>query len=169
MRFGVPLFVEANLNPHYWPFRGIVLSIVVHASLLTGLIVIPLVVPEDERPNLADAIILDADDLKDVLYLPLLGTAPPPKPHADQQKVQQPSPAPEGLSYPGPQPILSKFPVPTNHTQTILQPALKNPVTLENVRLPNVVRLPPPAAERKLAVPDAAVPDLQPPPMLAQR
>lgn len=166
MRSGKPLFVEANLDPHYWPFRGIVFSIVVHATLLAGLIVIPIIVPEDERPNLAEAIILDADDLKDALYLPLLGQRTPPKAQANEQKAEA-EPDREGLSYPGPQPILSKFPVPTNHIQTILQPSLKNPVTLDNTLLPNIVRLPPPAVDRKLSVPDAVAPPVQPPPPLA--
>ncbi|HZI51638.1 MAG TPA: hypothetical protein VFE29_07435, partial [Terriglobia bacterium] len=162
MRYGTPLFVEANLNPHFLPLRGIVFSILVHASLLTALIVIPIVAAPDERPDLSEAIILDAEDLKNALYLPLLGSAPPPKPRVEEEKAQTP-PAKEGLSYPGPQPILSQFPVPTNHTQTILQPALKNPVTLDGLSLPNVVRLPPPAVDRKLAVPDATTPQLQPP------
>jgi hypothetical protein len=166
MRSGRPLFVEANLDPHYRPFRGIAFSILVHASLLTALIVIPTILVEDERPNLAEAIILDADDLENALYLPLLGQPKPPKAEASENKAQA-EPTREGLSYPGPQPILSKFPVPTNHIQTILQPALKNPATLDNTLLPNIVRLPPPAVDRKLSVPDATAPQLQPPPLLA--
>jgi len=171
LRHGRPLFVEANLNPHYRPFRGIALSMGVHASLLTLLITLPMLIPDvDERPRLEEAIILDADDLKDVLYLPLLGSPPPPKTAANRDETKPSAPAKEGLSYPGPQPILSEFPVPTNHTQTILQPALKNPVTLDaSVLLPNIVRLPPPAAERKVTVPDATTPTLQPPPLLAMQ
>ena len=149
MRHRAPLFVEANLNPHYWPFRGIAFSILVHATLLSGLITVPLMIVEDERPRFEEAIILDADDLKDVLYLPLLGSSKPPKPATDPEKAKTAAPAREGLSYPGPQPILSEFKVPTNHTQTILQPALKNPLPLEPVLLPNIVRLPAPAVEQK--------------------
>jgi hypothetical protein len=170
LRYGVRLFAEANLNPHYMPFRGIALSLVVHASLLTGLITIPLLLADDERPRLEEAVILDADDLKDVLYLPLLGGEKPPK-TAENSDPSEASPAPpvkEGLSYPGPQPILSKFPVPTNHTQTILQPALTNPPQLDlSLHLPNLVRLPPPEVLRKLTLPDAAQLPLPPPPMLA--
>src|SRR5688572_7409632 len=171
MRFATPLFAEANLNPHYWPFRGIGLSILVHASLLTAAITVPLLTPIEERPRFEEAIILDADDFKDVLYLPLLGSPQPPKTAAKadepEPKPQQPSePAKEGLSYPGPQPIVSKFPVPTNHTQTILQPALKNPGILDNlIPIPNIVRLPAPAVERKLMVPETETPQLQPPPL----
>jgi len=172
MRYGVRLFAEVNLNPHYWPFRGIALSLVVHASLLTGLITIPLLLADDERPRFEEAIILDADDLKDVLYLPVLGGERPPQTarNTDQGEVSPAAPAKEGLSYPGPQPILSKFPVPSNHTQTILQPALKDPPLLDlSFPLPNMVRLPPPEVLRKLTVPDAPSPPLQPPPMLAAR
>jgi TonB family protein len=172
MRYGFRLFEEANLNPHYRPFRGIALSLVVHASLLTGLITIPLLFAADERPRFEEAVILDADDLKDALYLPLLGGEKPPHTarNSEPAEIQPPAPIKEGLSYPGPQPILSKFPVPTNHTQTILQPALKDPLHLDlAIPLPNIVRLPAPEVLRKLTVPNAPPLPLQPPPLLAAR
>jgi|KBSMisStandDraft_5_1062788.scaffolds.fasta_scaffold22512_3 hypothetical protein len=172
MRYGFRLFEGANLNPHYRPFRGIALSLVVHASLLTGLITIPLLFAPDERPRLEKAVIFDADELKDALYLPLLGgeKPTPAAKKSEPPEVQPTAPMKEGLSYPGPQPILSKFPVPTNHTQTILQPALKAPLPLDfSIPLPNLVRLPSPEVVRKLTVPDAPPLPLQPPPMLAAR
>ena len=172
MRHGLRLFEEANLEPRYWPFRGIALSLVVHASLLTALITIPLLLAADERPRFEEAVILDADDLKNALYLPILGgEKPPPAVHkVDTGEARPTAPVKEGLSYPGPQPILSKFPVPTNHTQTILQPALTDPLKLDlALPLPNLVRLPPPEVLRKLTVPDAPPLPLQPPPLLAVR
>src|SRR5262245_27848944 len=72
------------------------------------------------------------------MYLPvLLGADPPPAagtaeegrtPKAETTAL--PLDRPRGLSYPGPQPIVSDFPNPTNRIQTILQPALKDPVIL---------------------------------------
>jgi hypothetical protein len=48
----------------------------------------------------------------------------------------------EGLSYPGPQPILSDMPYPTNLFQTILQPGLVDPLVLPTpVMLPTLIQM----------------------------
>ena len=52
------------------------------------------------------------------------------------------APGKKGLSYPGPQRILSDFLNPTNRSQTLLQPALvKPPVLPPPLSLPNIVRM----------------------------
>jgi hypothetical protein len=165
MPAGPPLFSRANLNPHYWPFRGVVWSIVVHASIFTGLVYLP-VLEGRERPRLREeAIVIEPDDLKDVLYLPVLGANVARNAAEDRPKAKDSeAPGKEGLSYPGPQPILSNFPKVTNHIQTILQPTLVNPPILEPpLSLPNLVRLAPPAVEPRFKAPDAETAQVRPP------
>src|SRR5678816_3802471 len=164
MPVGPPIFSRANLDPHYWPFRGIVWSFVVHISIFTGLVYLPLLEGR-ERPLLRqEATVIDPDELKDVLYLPVMGTPAVPKaPEAQPKPTTAEAPGKEGLSYPGPQPIVSNFPNVTNHTQTILQPGLINPPILEPpISLQNLVRLPAPAVEPRFRMPDAATSQVQP-------
>lgn len=162
--YSPPLFSNANLNPHYRPFKGIVWSIVVHFSILTGLVYLPLLEGR-ERPKLRDeAIVIEPDELKDVLYLPVLGENVRKSAEDSPKAKAAEAPGKEGLSYPGPQPILSNFPNVTNHVQTILQPSLVNPPILEPpLSLPNLVRLPAPAVEPRFKTPDAATSQVQPP------
>ena len=166
VRFGPPLFSRANLEFHYWPFKGIVWSLVVHASIFTGMVSIPIVTSIDERPRLEEAVILDADDMN-VLFFPLLvadaGKTTDKKSENDS-KVNTPPSVKEGLSYPGVRPIFSEFPKPTNHIQTVLQPTLVNPPVLQpSLAMPNLVRLAPPAVEAKFKVPDASTPQARQP------
>jgi hypothetical protein len=172
-RYAGPIFDRANLNPHYYPFRGLVWSFVVHASIFTALATVTLP-RRPERSLREQAVILDIDELEDVLYLPLLRPTnpdPSPKPApkaASEVSASKSSKGKNGLSYPGPQPILSDFPNATNHTQTLLQPTLKDPYILQQpLLLPNIVRIaesaaiPRPAAplvEPKLKVPDRSTP-----------
>jgi hypothetical protein len=165
-RFGPPIFSEANLNPHYWPFKGIVWSIVVHASIFTALVFIPAIDKARERPSLQDeAIVIEPDELKDVLYLPVLGAnVAKSAPEADAQAQNPAPPGKEGLSYPGPQPVISNFPKVTSHIQTVLQPGLVNPPVLEpSLAFPNLVRLAAPAVEPRFKVPDAVTSQVRPP------
>ena len=93
-------------------------------------------------------------DLKDPnyrLYLPVLYGAEYPNSAVQED---EPKPAPNkpaalsvnlaaGFSYPGPQPIVSDFPKPTNLIQTLLQPKLLDPPTLPPpLSLPNLVQMP---------------------------
>jgi hypothetical protein len=76
-----------------------------------------------------------------------------------------PAPGRKGLSYPGPQPILSDFPQPTNLSQTLLQPALKNPPTLPPpLSLPNIVKMADagPALRSELPQPFVNPPEIKP-------
>ena len=175
--YRAPLFVEANLDPHYWPFRGIVWSFVVHASIFAALVSITLPRSRAERSLRDQAVILDIDEFKEVLYLPVLGdrerntTAPEPARETRSATLQTRKTA--GLSYPGPQPILSDVENPTNHTQTLLQPSLSNPFVLQQQPLlPNIVQLAeaspvlkpltPPSIEPRFKVPTATAPAAQP-------
>lgn len=82
------------------------------------------------------------------MYLPILGSSdrgmgPQEDKLGDLKKPSAPTPPrTKGLSYPGPQPILSDPPEPTNRIQTLLQPALENPPILKPpMALPNLVRM----------------------------
>ena len=155
------------MDPHYWPFRGLVWSFVVHASIFTGLISLAAFGPS-ERSRLRDrAVILDAGELDDVLYLPLLGSASTGGQKENESSKAGAASGKAGLSYPGPQPVLSDFPNATNQTQTLLQPALKNPPTLQlPLALPNVVRMAtpdaPPVEAAKIKMPDPVTPPAPP-------
>ncbi len=88
---------------------------------------------------------------KDTLYLPALGGGDSGgQRHGTSLAKAETNPSlavatwsKAGVSYPGKQAIISSPPHPTNHIQTILQPALANPPELSMfVPLPNIVRLP---------------------------
>ena len=174
-----PLFSDVNLDPHYRPLRGLVCSIVVHSAIFSALAFIPFIVGAVEAENLAkDAVILRIDELDDVLYLPLLGNNElKPEAPASPTKKEPAQVAPrsrEGLSYPGAQSIFSDPPNATNHTQTLLQPALINPAILQSLSLPNIVRMsePPrplaPLVESRLKSVEASTPVAAPPTSIAR-
>ena len=156
-----PLFDTAILDRQYRPLRGLVWSVVVHFSLVAALASIPAVSASVvvEHENLDEAVIVDVDEFKDALFLPLVGVSDSP-----------PTPEKKGVIYPGPQPVFSNFEKPTNQIQTILQPGLINPPRLQTpMALPNVVRLAepsrpaPPPVEPKFRMPDTTTPVLRPP------
>jgi hypothetical protein len=73
------------------------------------------------------------------------------------------APGKKGLSYPGPQRILSDFLKPTNRSQTLLQPALANPPVLPPpLSLPNIVQMADagPAPKKKPYVPVVKTPEV---------
>src|SRR5262249_30604299 len=123
----------------YLPGRAILGSILVHSAVICGLLTISVSADfkEFNRPSLRVTMV----NLKDPnyrLYLPvLMGADPPPASEPDRGSLSVET-KPNGpsddrtsrLSYPGPQPIVSDFPNPTNHIQTILQPALTQPPVL---------------------------------------
>ena len=141
------LFRSANLDYNYRPFRGLLFSLLAHASLLSGVLFFPISAKVSERSRyLARAVIIDHNKM--VLYLPAIGDRPHKrepepgsKPH-DKSAPVAPAPRTRGLSYPGPQPIVSDFEHPTNSIQTVLQPALPNPAILKPpLLLPNIVQV----------------------------
>ena len=141
------LFRSANLDYNYRPFRGLLFSLLAHASLLSGVLFFPISAKVSERSRyLARAVIIDHNKM--VLYLPAIGDRPHKrepepgsKPHDKSAPVAS-TPRSRGFSYPGPQPIVSDFEHPTNSIQTVLQPALPNPAILKPpLLLPNIVQV----------------------------
>jgi TonB family protein len=158
-----PIFGTTLLDRRYRPFRGLVWSIVVHFSLVTAAISIPIthasVISENAKLR-EEAVIVDVDEFESALFLPILGVSDLPAKAPPEKK---------GLIYPGPQPISSNFANPTNEIQTILQPSLINPTRLQApLVLPNIVRLAeparlaPPPVENRFKMPDSTAPVTRP-------
>lgn len=195
---------SASLSRFYFPARGVVYSLLIHAGLFLGSFFVPLTpIPAALLQPPVQAAAAEPWDPLDVIYIPILpevdpglneaaAPAPParnPRETAARQTKQESepvreetlisaAPATEGLSYPGPQPILSDPPDPTNLIQTVLQPELVNPaILIPPIPLPNLVEMayvaPPPMIEPpepEMPAPDATEPleqELEPP--LAQQ
>lgn len=142
------LYHGTVLDTGYWPARGIVYSLLVHTMLFSALLYIsisgvlaPSPLRAERRPD------GERLDLREVIYLPVLGpgdAGQAPGELGEGEEVPSVASArpPEGLSYPGPQPIVSEVPDPTNSFQTVLRPALEDPELIEpSLALPNLIQL----------------------------
>src|SRR6478736_7726486 len=135
---------------HGLPIRGLFLSAIAHElvvvviflfSFALSRIPLPAARVFNETIKLSDA--------KGVIYLPVLGGGSEgsgSKGGAPGVSSKESSPAPsrssKGIAFPGPQPILSNPPNPTNQRQTIIQPAREKPKVLQEfVPLPNMVKV----------------------------
>src|SRR3989475_4367455 len=155
------LFRSANLGYNYRPFRGLLFSLLVHAFVLFGLLLFDISNRVSEQYRyLARAVIIDHNRM--VLYFPPLGDTPHKrerepgsKPH-DKSARTASARRTQGLSYPGPQTILTDFEKPTNRIQTVSQPGILNPSILKPpLLLPNIVHVADagPAPELKVSDP----------------
>src|SRR5262245_1800175 len=165
------------IDKRYMPGRGILYSILVHSMVIYGLLFVSVSANFTEAPYRPVRVtMVNLRDPNYKMYLPVLFGADPPQTDAPKgPKVSEPEPkrAPvvrsTGFSYPGPQPIVSDFPNPTNRIQTILQPALQDPpIVPPPLNLPNIVRLadavPPPSALIRKPIDAVKHPELQPAP-----
>jgi len=135
---------------HGLPIRGLFLSAIAHElvvvviflfSFALSRIPLPAARVFNETIKLSDA--------KGVIYLPVLGGGSEgsgSKGGSPGVSSKESSPAPsrssKGIAFPGPQPILSNPPNPTNQRQTIIQPAREKPKVLQEfVPLPNMVKV----------------------------
>ena len=132
------------------PGRGLLYSILVHEIIFFGMLLLSMSnLFEPSRPPERDMMV-SLQERADALYLPILGGGNPGEGRTGGgldagRKAPSVASAPttKGFSYPGPQPILSDFPKPTNTFQTVLRPELKNPATLPPpLSLPNLVQIP---------------------------
>ena len=144
------LFVTTDLTHFYFPGRGVFYSIVFHVVLLSILVLYPLfhIAPVD-RIRFPERPVLSHFTPKVLMWLPLIGGGsqggglPGGKSGSGHGKPKAvPIPGFKGMSYRGPQRILSNVPNPTNTVQTLLQPGLKNPPPLKlPLALPNFVQM----------------------------
>jgi hypothetical protein len=134
-----------NLGRGLLPGRGLVYSFLTHELIVAILLFWP-AIPGRDLPHRQP--IDESADSGEVIYLPNLGGGSEGNGYQGGGSLIQrkgaavdATRATEGFSYPGPQPILSDAPKPTNHIQTILRPALKNPPVLKSfVDVPNIVQ-----------------------------
>jgi hypothetical protein len=167
-----PRLSLSSFNRSVFPLRGFLLSFLLHEIAVIALMFLPSILfptPLKPQEKKWEATILPKDE---TLYLPALGGGHegggPKKAGGGGSNGGGRSPAAassRGLTYAGPQSIVSNPPNPTNHIQTILQPDLpKPPVLKQFIPLPNIVNLvqaPPPP----VPVPPAPTPKpVEPPP-----
>src|SRR5712692_6119222 len=136
--------------PHgHWPGRGLFYSVIVHEIAFFAIFFLSLsyrYVLEHHPGELTQ--VIDLNNPKHVIYLPSLGGGsegnghPGGAPGVSRKASAAPATNNKGLSYPGPQPIVSDPPNPTNHIQTVLRPELVNPPILQKFApLPNIVQM----------------------------
>jgi len=140
-------FNPAYPSDFYFPTRGFIASLILHALVFTGFIFIPLFWLYLFPPSgPARVVFIELNEPTTVMYLPPLWGSEQTAPSQEgEEKEENESPAPpsvfEGVTYPGPQPILSDPPDPTNRSQTILQSKVENPEILEPPQpVPNILQ-----------------------------
>lgn len=144
------LFDRAVLDPGAWRVPGAVYSIMAHTAALTGLLVLALtgVLPELTHPR--TGVPRSRIDLSEVVFLPVLGGGAGSDGETGAGEA--------GLAYPGPQPILSEFPDPTNAAQTVQRPGAGEPEVQDpSAGLPNMVQLRDQPAVVQIASPEREV------------
>jgi hypothetical protein len=135
---------------HGLPVRGLLLSAVAHQLAVVAILLLSFTLTRTYLPaSRAFNGTIKLSDAKGVIYLPVLGGGSEGSGHqggAPGSPVKESSPVPsrssKGMTFPGPQPILSTPSNPTNERQTIIQPAKEKPKILQEfVPLPNMVKV----------------------------
>jgi hypothetical protein len=179
-----PLLGSANLSNLYFPGKGVAFSLLFHFALFLVLVFRPIPHPDSLlfKPHPPERFSVVFIEPKSLMYLPMLGGGSgggqegggrggglPSGGSEGGKKGPKAAPAPRkpGLVYPGPQPIISDPPNPTNTVQTLLQPGIENPPVLKpSMALPNFVQLADagPAPKPEPPAPPVAEPDPPAPP-----
>ncbi len=159
------LFESADLGKIYFPIRALPLSIVYHIAIFCAVFYLQVThFAEENTRLLPKRVETRRNEPEIVMLLPILGSGfpfeslpaakPKEQPKASpktaskappKKSVKEPAaaakPDKRGLVYPGPQPMFSDPPDPTNRIQTLLQPAIEDPAILAPpLSLPNVVQ-----------------------------
>jgi len=135
---------------HGLPVRGLFLSAVAHELAIVAVLFFSFALSRTHLP--ASRVFngtIKLSDAKGVIYLPVLGGGGEGSGHkggspgvSSKESSPAPSRSSKGIAFPGPQPILSNPPNPTNQRQTIIQPAKEKPKVLQEfVPLPNMVKV----------------------------
>ncbi len=164
-----PLLAVSNLSRPYFPARTLPFSLLIHLVIFIGILSIQILRYPIGEPLLPEQIRrIERRMPRVVVFLPLIGGGSSsmvlplskPKPPEIRQTVAR-APRKKGLAYPGPQPMVSNVPNPTNPIQTILQPALEKPPVLQPLLpLPNLVQIAGASHNQRLDLPE---PPLRPP------
>jgi len=162
------LFDSADLDRTYFPGTGIAYSIGIHVAVFVALVSVSLFrsIPPPPLPSNQIAFVHPRIP-KVLMYLPLLEPAgqrmlfAAPKANSSPSKTAKARKTDtKGLSYPGPQRIVSDPPNPTNRIQTVLQPDLETPpILVPPLPLPNIVQV----ADVTAALPPVSLPPLERP------
>src|SRR5882724_11497337 len=135
---------------HGLPIRGLFLSAIAHELIIVVILLLSFTLTRTYLPaSRAFNETIKLSDAKGVIYLPVLGGGSEGSGHqggAPGAPGKESSPVPsrssKGMTFPGPQPILSTPSNPTNERQTIIQPAKEKPKILQEfVPLPNMVKV----------------------------
>jgi hypothetical protein len=166
------IFESSNLGKAYFPIRTLPYSIIYHIAVFCTVFYLQVTHFAAENTRLLQKTVeTGRNEPEIVMFLPILGSgfpfdgAPAAKPEEPlkappkevpkepaQATAAASSSSKKGLVYPGPQPILSNPPDPTNRIQTLLQPAIEDPVILAPpLSLPNMVQV---ADNTSVAKPD---------------
>jgi hypothetical protein len=135
---------------HGLPIRGLFLSALAHELVIVFIFLFSFALSRTRLP--ASRVFngtIKLSDAKGVIYLPVLGGGGEGSGHkggspgvSSKESSPAPSRSSKGMAFPGPQPILSDSPNPTNQRQTIIQPAKEKPKVLQEfVPLPNMVKI----------------------------
>src|SRR5258707_1296221 len=124
---------------HGLPIRGLFLSAIAHEVVIVIIFLFSFALSRTHLP--ASRVFngtIKLSDAKGVIYLPVLGGGSEGGGHqggspgvSSKESSPAPSRSSKGMAFPGPQPILSNPPDPTNQRQTIIQPAKEKPKVLE--------------------------------------
>ena len=145
-----PPLTFPDVSHGYLPGRALFFSSVIHELVIGVILLLSFTLTRTPLP--ASRVFnetIKLSDAKGVIYLPVLGGGSEgsgSKGGAPGVSSKESSPAPsrssKGIAFPGPQPILSNPPNPTNQRQTIIQPAREKPKVLQEfVPLPNMVKV----------------------------
>ena len=149
----------------YLPGRGLLYSAIGHELALFCLFLLftyglPRMAPQ--------RLVVRTSSQDHLIYLPEIGggsegqKSPGGGESAPQESSAAPAHASKGFAYPGPQPILSDPPNPTNTFQTIQRPLLVHPETVRKlVPLPNIVQMAETRLPSDLIAPKPAMPQVR--------
>ncbi len=175
-RYGIPFPYATGSTPSIGrvPSRGLLYSALFHEVILFSLLFMQVYAGYFAEPAPPPELLLMMDIRHEakLIYFPSVGGDDEGKAAAEESSkpksdaaVARKKPAP-GMSYPGPQAIVSDSPNPTNRFQTLLQPALENPVVIPPpIQLPNLIQMANAAPLPKMEAPKPpAIPDVRPKP-----
>ena len=162
-----PVLAAANLTRLYFPGKALPFSVLIHIVIFCAVLLLQILGYPIGEPVIPEQVksIHRKIPPRVVVFLPLVGGGSPSmffpfsqsKPPEKKQAVAR-APRKKGLAYPGPQPIVSDVPKPTNPIQTILQPDLEKPPTLQPLLpLPNLVQIAGNRRNQRLDVPEPAL------------
>jgi len=157
-----PPLTFPDVSHGYLPGRALFFSSVIHELVIVVILLLSFTLSRTQLPaSRTFNGTIKLSDAKGVIYLPVLGGGGEGSGQmggspgvSSKESSPAPSRSSKGIAFPGPQPILSSPPNPTNQRQTIIQPAKEKPRVLQEfVPLPNMVKM----AKPHLALPSDLV------------